>query len=70
MWITFCQEHNQDQNRQDTKSLIQYFLMQRLTKNNKTKAKRKYGFLERMASHGGQKVLKRRRAKQRTRLSA
>jgi ribosomal protein L34 len=44
--------------------------MERLTKNKKQKMKRKYGFLERMSSHGGQKVLKRRRNKQRTRLAA
>ncbi|HSW88090.1 MAG TPA: 50S ribosomal protein L34 [Candidatus Saccharimonadales bacterium] len=44
--------------------------MERMTKNKKMKAKRKYGFLTRMASKGGRKVIKRRRDKQRTKLSA
>lgn len=44
--------------------------MERLTKNKKIKAKRKYGFLSRMATKGGRDVLKRRRNKQRSKLSA
>lgn len=35
--------------------------MQRLTKNKKIKGIRKHGFLARMKTHGGQKVIKRRR---------
>jgi len=38
-------------------------------KIKKVKRKRKHGFLKRSASHGGQKVLKRRRAKGRTRIA-
>jgi len=44
--------------------------MERLTKNKKIKAKRKYGFLSRMATKGGRDVLKRRRLKERQRLAA
>lgn len=36
-------------------------LMQRLTKSKKIKRVRKHGFLSRMKSHDGQKVIKRRR---------
>jgi len=44
--------------------------MERLTKNKKIKAKRKYGFLTRMSTKGGRDVIKRRREKQRKKLSA
>lgn len=38
-------------------------------KIKKIKRKRKHGFLKRAASHGGQKVLKRRKAKGRKKLT-
>ncbi len=38
-------------------------------KIKKVKRKRKHGFLKRSASHGGQKVLKRRKAKGRKKLT-
>lgn len=44
--------------------------MERLTKAKKIKRARKHGFLARMASFGGQKVLKRRRDSGRKRLTA
>lgn len=43
--------------------------MERMTKLKKVKRKRKHGFLVLMKSHGGQKVLKRRRAAGRARLA-
>jgi len=43
--------------------------MERLTKAKKVKGARKHGFLARMATHGGQLVIKRRRNKKRTELS-
>jgi len=42
--------------------------MERLTKSKKIKRKRKHGFLSRMGSHGGKKVLKRRRGQGRKKL--
>lgn len=43
--------------------------MEKLTKLKKVKRQRKHGFLARTATHGGQKVLKRRRDKKRSSLS-
>lgn len=43
--------------------------MHKFVKLKKVKRKRKHGFLARMNSHGGQKVLKRRREKERARLA-
>ncbi len=55
----------------DRKSIVWYnIFMERLTKNKKIKAKRKYGFMARMATKGGRDVIKRRRNKERTKLSA
>ncbi|MCX6783080.1 MAG: 50S ribosomal protein L34 [Candidatus Levybacteria bacterium] len=44
--------------------------MQRLTTIKKIKRKRKHGFRTRMSTHGGEKVIKRRRSKNREKLSA
>jgi large subunit ribosomal protein L34 len=43
--------------------------MEKFITLKKAKRKRKHGFLVRMRSHGGQKVLERRRAKGRAKLS-
>jgi large subunit ribosomal protein L34 len=43
--------------------------MERLTKLKKVKRKRKHGFLTRMKSHGGKKILKRRRDEGRAQLT-
>ena len=43
--------------------------MHKFVKLKKVKRKRKHGFFARMGSHGGQKVLKRRRDKERVRLT-
>jgi len=43
--------------------------MEKMIKMKKVKRQRKHGFLIRMASHDGQKVIQRRRAKKRSRLS-
>ncbi|MDP2649905.1 MAG: 50S ribosomal protein L34 [bacterium] len=43
--------------------------MEKSIKLKKVKRKRKHGFLSRMSSHTGKKVLKRRREKKRTRLA-
>jgi large subunit ribosomal protein L34 len=43
--------------------------MEKLIKIKKQKRKRKHGFLSKMASHSGEKQLKRRRAKGRKKLT-
>jgi large subunit ribosomal protein L34 len=43
--------------------------MEKFVKLQKVKRKRKHGFLSRMKSHGGQKVIKRRRDEGRKRLA-
>lgn len=43
--------------------------MEKMTKLKKTKRRRKHGFLSRMATHGGKKVLKRRRDEGRSQLT-
>jgi len=43
--------------------------MEKMIKLKKVKRKRKHGFLSRMSSHGGQKVIRRRRVKKRKKLS-
>ncbi|MBI2033374.1 MAG: 50S ribosomal protein L34 [Candidatus Levybacteria bacterium] len=43
--------------------------MEKFIKLKKVKRKRKHGFLFRMATHAGKKVLKRRKEKKRTRLT-
>lgn len=71
MWITFCQEEKVD----TTGSLLiakifcYNYKMAKLTKLKKAKRARKHGFLERMKTHGGRKVVKKRRAKKRAKLS-
>ena len=44
-------------------------VMEKLVTLKKVKRARKHGFLSRMASHSGQKVLRRRRANNRARLT-
>jgi ribosomal protein L34 len=43
--------------------------MERLTKSSKVKRRRKHGFLSRTATHNGRKVIKRRIAKGREKLT-
>ncbi|OGH13714.1 MAG: 50S ribosomal protein L34 [Candidatus Levybacteria bacterium RIFCSPLOWO2_02_FULL_37_10] len=43
--------------------------MERLTKSKKLKRKRKHGFLQRKGTHGGKKVIRRRRQKGRKRIA-
>jgi len=43
--------------------------MEKMIKMKKVKRQRKHGFLSRMADHGGQKTISRRRTKNRSRLS-
>jgi large subunit ribosomal protein L34 len=74
MWITFCQDAKVDK----TGSLLQLSIfgifwytifMEKFVTLKKAKRARKHGFLVRMKSHGGQKVIKRRRQRGRLRLA-
>lgn len=68
MWITFCQEIRGGQTISSF-AIIAAGMKKGPTKTKKTKAQRKHGFLARMASFGGRKVLKRRRAEGRKALA-
>lgn len=54
---------------QNNRNLLYLKLMEKSIKLKKIKRKRKHGFFERSRSHGGQKVLKNRRAKKRKTLT-
>ena len=79
MWITFCQETKVDKTRSlltnkanaFKKFIILLYLrpMEKFRKIKKLKRKRKHGFLERSKTHGGKKVLKKRRANKRAKLT-
>ena len=74
MWITFCQEVKLDR----TIAIFVYISppfwyttdMEKVKlKIKKIKRKRKHGFRSRMKTHGGKKVVKRRRDKKRERIA-
>jgi large subunit ribosomal protein L34 len=74
MWITFCQDEKVDK----TRSLLRLsigelfwynIVMEKFITLKKAKRARKHGFLVRMKSHGGQKVIRRRRQRGRKSLA-
>ncbi len=79
MWITFCQETKIDKTRslltteantfKNSRILLYLKTMEKYRKLKKVKRKRKHGFLQRAKTHGGQKVLKKRRAVKRNKLT-
>jgi len=69
MWITFCQEARGFFLLCMVFFAILLLVMEKMIKMKKLKRKRKHGFLSRMATHNGQKVIKRRRSKQRKRIA-
>lgn len=79
MWITPCQDCKMDKTVSFlffmTKAfkraiiLLYFILMEKLRKMKKGKRANKHGFLKRSSSHGGQKVLKKRRQAKRKKLT-
>ncbi len=75
MWITFCQEKEIYRSVSFSPLLKKHgfwytsSMEKSRLKIKKVKRKRKHGFLKRNESHGGKKVLKRRKAKGRKKLT-